>query len=130
MASIWKFPFTIVDHPVLAMPAGAKILSVQVQRGVPCIWAEVDPEAREEARRFRLVGTGHEVDLAEHRHVGTFQVREDLVFHLFEPTANRELVEHCRELSGYVHHLLEAGKLYGPEGYTFPDGAHFERPGD
>lgn len=46
------------------------------------------------------------------------------------PPTREELLEHVKELEGYVHHLLEEGRLYGPDGYTFPDGAHFERPGE
>lgn len=51
----------------------------------------------------------------------------------FEPATlptRRELIEHMGDLGGYVHYLLEEGKLYGPWGYTFPDGACFERPGE
>ncbi len=85
LPTIWKYELPIVDHPVIYMPRGAKVLSVQMQRGVPCIWAEVLSSMPGEERHFRLVGTGHEIrGLERSRFIGTFQVDAVLVFHLFE----------------------------------------------
>ena len=34
-----------VSLPTTPLPTGAKLLVVALQRGVPCVWAEVDPDA-------------------------------------------------------------------------------------
>ncbi len=86
MRTIWKFPVD-TDRFTLKMPKGAKLLSVQTQRGEPQLWALVDPAAPMVERRLATVGTGHDmgrkVDDAEF--VGTFQLHcGTLVFHLFD----------------------------------------------
>lgn len=89
MSAIWKYELRAEEHFAHLMPKGAEILSVQVQRGVPQMWARVDPTAEKERRHFGVYGTGHRVpDESEGvglRFVGTFQLHDgDLVFHLFE----------------------------------------------
>ena len=79
--AIWKFPAMIEDEFTIAMDADAQILCVQVQRGVPCIWAIVSPKAKTVKRRFRWVGTGHALDDDYGVYVGSVQLA--LVFHLF-----------------------------------------------
>lgn len=84
MATIWKFPIRATDEFELVMPAGAEILHVETQREVPYIWARVLPERPSVTRRFKVRGTGHQVDV-DCKHVGTFMLAGgDLVFHLFE----------------------------------------------
>jgi hypothetical protein len=86
--TIYKYDVPLTDEFELDMPVGAEVISVQVQRGTPRLWAMVnaDPETPRESRRFRLLGTGRaipaEFQLA--RFVGTFQMANgELVFHLF-----------------------------------------------
>lgn len=68
------------------MPVGAMVLSVQVQRMMPYIWALVDPDLPPlEERLFYVVGTGHPLSDNPGKYIGTFQLLEGgLVFHLFE----------------------------------------------
>ncbi len=72
------------------MPIGAKILTVQTQNDIPCLWALVDPQAETEGRNIEIFGTGHPVlsDLGTAReYIGTFQMHNGtLVFHVFEYT--------------------------------------------
>jgi hypothetical protein len=86
MKTIWKFPLEVTDVQTVRMPRGARILCVQVQSGVPCLWAEVDPKAETELRTLRIYGTGHPMAEGEQRnYVGTFQlVGMGLVFHVYE----------------------------------------------
>ena len=87
MRVVHKYPFPIEDHFRLELPLGAKVLSVQVQRGQPCLWALVTPSTPLGERFFRLAGTGHEITQEPSRlkHVGTFQLHDGaIVFHLFE----------------------------------------------
>ncbi len=86
--TIWKFAMNYVDQMV-EMPEGADILSLQIQNGLPFIWAVVDTDHRRVPRQFRVYGTGHQLpDPCTHlQHVGTFLV-ENLgeVWHMFEVT--------------------------------------------
>ena len=86
MKTVWKYPLIIDGTFVITMPKGSEVLTVQIQDGVPCLWALVDPSQPKEARHFALTGTGHaRDDLDEAVHVGTFQMRGgDLVFHVFD----------------------------------------------
>lgn len=85
--TIYKYTIPTTDEPIIAMPRGARILSVDVQHGVPCLWAMVDPTAPKVARRFRLAGTGHPLaaEWTADRFVGTVILAGGmLVFHLFD----------------------------------------------
>jgi hypothetical protein len=82
--TIWKFAFKITDQVNFHMPAGAEILTVQMQIGEPCLWALVDPEAERETRTIFIRGTGHPADRLG-RYISTFQVDGGaLIFHAFE----------------------------------------------
>ena len=82
---IWKFAIGSTV-PKISMPRGAEILTVQVQHGVPTIWALVDTDAPKVNRLVRVYGTGW--DLPKHvlgeRYIGTWQQDDGLVWHLFE----------------------------------------------
>lgn len=88
--TIWKFPIEVADVQKILMPVGAKVLTVQEQNSIPCIWALVDPEADREIRFFEMFGTGHPILYSagvSREYISTFQVRDDsLVFHVFEYT--------------------------------------------
>jgi hypothetical protein len=88
--TIWKFPIQVQDQVIVDMPHGAALMCVQVQNGVPCLWALVDPDQPLKARRFRVYGTGHPLDPdGVEFYVGTFQISEgSLVFHVFEAGTN------------------------------------------
>lgn len=81
---VWKFPIDAVDHPVVKMPRGAKVIDFRTQGGEPFVWAIVDPDAEPVDRVFRLAGTGH--DLGAHgEYVGSVHLAfSGLVFHLFD----------------------------------------------
>lgn len=88
---IYKYPVEMKDEISISIPVGAEILCVQTQYETPCIWALVDPEAREEVRTFYLRGTGHQIDRKPgDRYIGTFQLGGGgFIGHLFEFTDNR-----------------------------------------
>ena len=73
---IFKYPVEIRDHFGLDLPRGARVLSVQVQRDEPMMWALVDPDAPSERAMFRVIGTGHPIDDPPETldYVGTFQI--------------------------------------------------------
>lgn len=85
MRRIFKYQLSISDEQTVSLPIGSRILSLQVQRGIPCIWAIVDDEQSKTSQVvIRMFGTGHCISYEESndRFAGTIQVR-DLVFHVF-----------------------------------------------
>lgn len=88
MRVIYKYPIRQPSTALeIEMPEGAEVLTVQTQRGVPCIWAIVDLEEPVEKREFAIFPTGLPLDIGreEWRYVGSFQMEnETLIFHLFE----------------------------------------------
>lgn len=76
--AVWKWP--IADP--MAMPAGARIVHVGQQHGVPTVWALVDPAAPRVARRVEVVGTGYKFAAGEY--VGTVLMPNGLVWHVVD----------------------------------------------
>jgi hypothetical protein len=70
----------------LTLPSGAEILTVQVQRGEPQLWALVDPDAPPVSRGLIVVGTGQQFSVDKPlKYIATFQLEQGaLVFHAFE----------------------------------------------
>lgn len=85
MATIYKWTLT-PGSTELAMPAGAQVLTVQMQGGQPQLWAKVDPKQPKEWRTFAVYGTGHPMpDDPRLVYVATFQMDDGaLVWHVFE----------------------------------------------
>lgn len=84
---IWKYELVPTDAQVIAMPTGAKVLSVQAQGDAACVWALVDTDAVSFTNRyFYIVGTGNPADHIDAKgFIGTVQVYNGtLVFHVFE----------------------------------------------
>ena len=91
MTTIWKYQLRVTDRQVVALPSGAKILSLQVQYGEPYLWAEVDPSQPLQGHVFLTFGTGHsllEARLIEY--IGTYQL-SGFVWHVYLHV-NRESV--------------------------------------
>lgn len=92
MKSIWKYRLSVTDVQAVNIPAGAKILCVQIQGGIPCLWAMVDPLERLAQRRVRIFGTGQparDFEINGIEYIGTIQMSSgSLVWHVFvEPEA-------------------------------------------
>jgi hypothetical protein len=85
--TIWKYTLETVDLQWIEMPAGARLLCVQMQHGKPQLWALVDPAGRLCRRLILTTGTGQLVrHLADSGGVycGTYQLADgNLVFHVF-----------------------------------------------
>lgn len=83
MARIFKYEIPIADRFYLNMPEGAEVLTVQTQRGIPYLWAIVEPKAPLRKKWFEVRGTGHEVGDVAH-YISTIQMQDGaLVFHVF-----------------------------------------------
>lgn len=87
MKTIYKYPIER-NSESLSMPKGARILSCQIQNGTPTIWALVDPDESPELRMIEVYGTGHSINAGASQMVfiGTVQMNNGLVFHIFERT--------------------------------------------
>ena len=88
MNKIYKYNLRIEDQQVIQMPIGAKILTVQVQKGQVQLWALVNPEIPTQARTIEIIGTGNPINddiVGERNYIATFQLHDgSLVFHVFE----------------------------------------------
>lgn len=85
MKRIFKFPLQITDIQKIRMPKDSSLLTVQVQKGTPCLWALVDTDKEAVERLIGIIGTGHPVPENVLRYIGTFQVLEGtFVGHVFE----------------------------------------------
>jgi hypothetical protein len=86
MKAIWKY--AINPKTAVAIPEGARLLSVQTQDNQPQLWTLVDPERPMVKRNFVSMATGEPFDDEGLVYVGTFQINSGgLVFHVFEVTA-------------------------------------------
>jgi hypothetical protein len=85
MARVYKYPLKPEDVQVLEMPKDAKVLDIQVQQGIPCIWAIVDPDAPMEIVKLYTYGTGHNIlNVDKLLYLGTYQILGgEIVFHVF-----------------------------------------------
>lgn len=84
--AIWKFEVQVEETFQVSLPEGATVLSVDVQYGVPQMWALVEPGKPLRLRTFHVYGTGHVHSVnAFSRFVGSFQLMNgSFVGHLFE----------------------------------------------
>ena len=81
---IYKYMITSELYQTVKMPKQAKILTVQMQREDPYIWAIVDPDLPKEDRHFKVHGTGHRFNMEQNEeYIGTWQ-DGPFVWHLFE----------------------------------------------
>ena len=83
--TIWKFDIGESFDSWMEMPKGAKILSVQIQKGRLCLWAIVNPDAERVPRHIVVVGTGHELGFCNGAFINTIQMAGgDLIWHIFD----------------------------------------------
>lgn len=82
---IFKYPLKLTDEQSIEIPRNHKILSVQIQMGVLCLWAAVEPEGDTVFRTFLIVGTG--CDMPEEGYIATVQ-DGTLVWHIFSDFNN------------------------------------------
>lgn len=87
MKSVWQYGLAITrNEQHIPMPRGAKLLTFQLQNGMPYLWMEVDTDARREDRVFRMVGTGWDWSERDHGrmgYIGTVQI-DGFVWHYYE----------------------------------------------
>ena len=82
MREVWKYR-VMPGKFMLSIPVGARFLDVQLQRGQPVLWADVESNAAVDDYWFQTVGTGHPAEIGNSRYIGTWQ-DGGLVWHLYE----------------------------------------------
>lgn len=85
MTTIHKFPLKTTDSQKLFITHGAKILCLQVQNGIPCVWVLMDTEEHPVVAEVTTIGTGHDAEnVLPDSYIGTYQLQGGaLVFHVF-----------------------------------------------
>lgn len=80
---VWKFAIEPAtgEHRI-EMPKGSKLLTIQLQHGVPVLWAICDDKATRVARKIWSYGTGDAM-LRAWPYVATLQIGP-AVFHYFD----------------------------------------------
>jgi hypothetical protein len=81
MKTVYKYELRSQDASI-KLPKGAEILTVQLQNGIPTLWALVDPENVLEDRFISTVGTGWEVS-DNMKYICTY-MEGYFVWHVFE----------------------------------------------
>ncbi len=85
MKTIHKYSLKPSIVNTITMPKGAEILTVQVQRGGPQLWALVDPHAELEVKSISVWLTGDDIPNDVGEYVATFQLADgDYVLHVFQ----------------------------------------------
>ena len=72
-----KYKLAFLDKLTLSMPKTARILSIRMHKGEPCLWAEVEAEAPDADRYFRTFETGQMILPAAGKrlkYLGTYQL--------------------------------------------------------
>jgi hypothetical protein len=87
MKRIYKYQLDVKDCQSIKLPKDARILTVQVQSGVPTMWAIVEPDVEDTASielDIHMFGTGWELpeDADKLKYIGTVQIN-GFVWHYF-----------------------------------------------
>lgn len=84
--TIWKFPLLITPLQTVRLSCGSQLLTVDVQDGIPCLWAIVETDApeRDVAIRCRTTGETFDDHGSYSHHLGTALLRNgEWVYHFF-----------------------------------------------
>lgn len=83
MKKIFKYQIPIARKIRLDFPVGGKILTFQMQNGIPTIWILIDDEKVSWTHFFSLYPTGEDTEIySDNEYIGTVIDRE-FVWHLF-----------------------------------------------
>ena len=82
MKRIFKYALALGEVGLVWLPHGGVVRHFAEQNGQLTIWVEVDPEGKQELRRFTIIGTGHVVP-KDGKYIGT-TFAGPFVWHLYE----------------------------------------------
>lgn len=89
MKTIYKYPFQPNDFIEIEMPIDSKVLTIETQHEMPCMWVEQDTDKPKYKQKFAIVGTGQNLvntyKYGAPEYVGSFQMSGGrLVFHVYK----------------------------------------------
>lgn len=85
---ILKYQLHVTDTQSVTIKGLRRILTVQVQYGVPCLWAVADPEGMPTTVIIGTYGTGNPLPAALGDYLGSYQLEDgNLVFHVFNQSS-------------------------------------------
>lgn len=80
---IFKYHLQVTERQIVQLPKGAELLTVQIQRHQPCLWALVEETAPLEPRAINLYATGESIPNLG-KYLGTIQLDHGhFVLHAF-----------------------------------------------
>jgi len=83
--SIEKWTLNVTDEQSLRLPQDAEILCIRIKDGRPQLWALVDYDKPIVIRKFFTYYSGFPMPDGDFgQYVGTYQLDNGLVFHVFE----------------------------------------------
>lgn len=83
MKKVYKYSLPITDRQTVMLPNGFQVVMVGLDpKGLPCLWAIVDPERTASPETVIIVGTGQPLPDNFVRHIGSF-VDGRFVWHVF-----------------------------------------------
>jgi len=90
MLAIYKYPIPRQSVPTIDMHGESpRVVMVGIDpNGIPCIWAEVDPDAAIVAHDIRTFGTGDSIGETPRNHLGSW-VSGPFVWHAYSMTLRR-----------------------------------------
>ncbi len=84
MNKIYKYKLEIIsERQRIEAPFIMKDLSIQLQNGIPCLWAAVNTDSDLILYEIIIVGTGCEVPQDAEEYIGTVQIGQ-FVWHFFK----------------------------------------------
>jgi hypothetical protein len=84
MKTIYKYPIKITAEQEITMPDGANVIHAGLDlQGEPCVWAQVDTDAKPVPVSILVYGTGHPMNFEPLAHIGSFTERSLFVWHVF-----------------------------------------------
>lgn len=82
---VFKYTLKVTDEQTIEIPSPADLLTVQIQHGMPQLWAIVDENTKTRPITLLTVGTGNPMPDNYRKYLGTYQLSGGaLVFHVFE----------------------------------------------
>jgi hypothetical protein len=86
MKRIYKYPLDILGKQSISVHEGSKILTVQAQWDIPCLWIEVDDTKPVKDIEIVTFGTGHSViEDKPIQYIGSYQLGGgNFVGHVYE----------------------------------------------
>jgi len=83
--TIWKYEFTDNSSQAFEMPDDHKVLALNFQHGILCMWALVDTDSPKSYHSFEVYGTGWQLPENPGEYIGTFQLSNGrFIFHVFK----------------------------------------------